>query len=83
MCCCHRVSGTSRGERTSDDMFWAFELESVTACKGEEEVLLPPYTQFEVSAPPRPEHVVQASQSPFEIRLSLNFGCGVSLHAVY
>ena len=35
-------------------MFWAFELESVTACKGEEEVLLPPYTQFEVSAPPRP-----------------------------
>jgi len=48
------VSGTSRGERTSDDMFWAFELESVTACKGEEEVLLPPYTQFEVSAPPRP-----------------------------
>ena len=35
-------------------MFWAFELESVTACKGEEEVLLPPYTQFEVTAPPKP-----------------------------
>ena len=33
--------------------FWAYELEGVTACPGESEVLLLPYTMFEVKEAPR------------------------------
>jgi hypothetical protein len=44
--------------------FWAYELEGVTAFPGEDEVLLPPYTRFEVAAPP-----ARAASGAIEVRL--------------
>eukprot|EP01047_Picozoa_sp_COSAG01_P087344 COSAG01_NODE_20061_length_973_cov_1.213959_1_plen_294_part_01 len=43
--------------------FWAYELEGVTAFPGEDEVLLPPYTRFEVAAPP-----ARAASGAIEVR---------------